>query len=148
MPPAEDITAQVFLEALEGLPHYQEDGHFAARLFTIARRRAVDHYRRILLERRSLPALQGDEAAEESTEINPGAEDPLAQIIHSEDLDCLAEAVAALGDYERELLRLRFAGDLPFAKIAALLGCKESAVKMSYYRLLERLQHQLEARDE
>ena len=44
---AEDLTAQVFTEALEGLVdgRYREGGCFAAWLFTIARRRLVDFYR-------------------------------------------------------------------------------------------------------
>ncbi len=59
----------------------------------------------------------------------------------------LAELVAALQDGERELLGLRFAAGLSFAEMASLLKRKESAVKMSLYRLLERLERQLEAKD-
>jgi len=36
---AEDLTARVFTEALEGLHRYREQGNFAAWLFTIARHR-------------------------------------------------------------------------------------------------------------
>ena len=42
---AEDLTAQVFTDALEGLSSYRECGRFSSWLFTIAHRRLVDLYR-------------------------------------------------------------------------------------------------------
>ena len=133
---AEDITAQVFLDALESLPRYRHKGHFAAWLFTIARHRLADFYRR------RMPELmdQGQEPA------SP-AEDPLVKIIQSEHLQRLAKLVAQLNESEQELLRLRFAAGLSFAEIAALQGRKESTIKMRYYRLLARLQSQMEVGD-
>jgi DNA-directed RNA polymerase specialized sigma24 family protein len=43
---AEDLTSQVFLEALESLPRFRRGSSFPVWLFTIVRRRAIDHYRR------------------------------------------------------------------------------------------------------
>ena len=43
---------------------------------------------------------------------------------------------------------LLIAAGLSFAEMARLLKRKESAVKMSLYRLLERLERQLEAKDD
>ncbi len=42
---AEDLTAQVFTDALEGLASYREHGRFSSWLFTIAHRRLIDLYR-------------------------------------------------------------------------------------------------------
>ena len=43
---AEDLTAQVFMEALQSLERFDGNGNFAAWLFTIARNKVVDSYRR------------------------------------------------------------------------------------------------------
>lgn len=78
----------------------------------------------------------------------PAAHEPaLARLARSKQLSELAALVASSQDSERELLGLRFAARLSFAEMAPLLKRKESAVKMSLYRLLERLERQLEAKD-
>jgi RNA polymerase sigma-70 factor (ECF subfamily) len=125
----EDLTSQVFLEALRGLPRYHHHGTFAAWLFTIARRRASNHFRRqpILIE--------WDAALSASDEA-----DPLTQVIHSADLEQLRRMIARLDERDQELLRLRYAAGLSFAQVAATLGKSEGAVKMALARLLERLQ--------
>jgi RNA polymerase sigma-70 factor, ECF subfamily len=132
---AEDLTAQVFLEALEGLPRYRDKGNFPAWLFTIARRKAVDHHRR------NQPEVELHAA--KNTQ-DPG-QDMLANLLHAESLQSLNQLITNLEEDERELLRLRFAAGLKYADLAALLKRKESAVKMNLYRLLSRLKRQLEA---
>lgn len=132
---AEDLTSQVFLAALEGLPRYKHQGYFAAWLFSIARRKAADYFRR-----RPVDAPLDPENDPPAPDI-----DLLTQIIHQEHLQSLLKRVAEVPDEERELLRLRFAARLSFDEMAVVLNRKTSAVKMSLYRLLERLENQLEA---
>ncbi len=133
---AEDLTSQTFLEALEGLGRYHFHGPFAAWLFTIARRRAIDHLRR----RKPQASLE-----EETASVTP---DLLAGAVHADDSAWLRTKISELKPAEQELLRLRFAAGLSFAEMARLLGKREAAVKMSLYRLLERLKDQLENRHE
>src|SRR5450759_375669 len=42
---AEDITAQTFLVAFESFDRFRQEEHFASWLFTIARNKAMDHFR-------------------------------------------------------------------------------------------------------
>jgi RNA polymerase sigma-70 factor (ECF subfamily) len=135
---AEDLTAQTFLEAFEGLYRYRPKGPFAAWLFTIARRRSIDHLRR----RRPVTTL----TEQDRTVDKP--EDPLSQVILGEESQLLLDEIAGLKESEKELLRLRFAAGLSFGEIARLLRRSEAAVKMSLYRLLRRLESQLEKNHE
>jgi RNA polymerase sigma-70 factor (ECF subfamily) len=133
---AEDLTSQVFVQALEGLAGYREQGHFSAWLFSIARRKVADHHRR-----RPAP-LPLDEATAAADQV-----DPLGRLVQEEALERLAALVAGLGEEEQELLRLRFAGELSYGEVGAVVGRSEPAVKMAMHRLLRRLEARWEAKD-
>lgn len=124
---AEDISAQVFSEVLNGLMNgkYQESGCFAAWLFTIARRRVVDHYRKPEME----PLL-------ESHPYNPEIS---RQVEDQDDKKHLIHLIQDLDEEHQELLRLRFAAELSFDEIAVIDGRKPAAVKMDIYRTLDQL---------
>jgi RNA polymerase sigma-70 factor (ECF subfamily) len=130
---AEDITTQVFIDALEGLSanQYRAGGCFGAWLFTIARRRMMDFYR----QRPSMP-LGEIQSAE------PGL---LTALEKSDDLKRLTRLVARLDEDKQELLRLRFSAGLSFSEIALLEGKSEGAVKMALYRVLDWLREHWEA---
>jgi len=130
---AEDLTAQVFLAALETFEHFREDGYFGAWLFGIARNKVADHFRR---HEHTAPLGEDDPS--------PAGEDVLAGVIRSERAAALEALIRALPEGERELLRLRFIGEMSFRDMARALKKNEDAVKKSLYRLLERLQQQLE----
>ncbi len=134
---AEDITAQTFLAAFIPFDRFRQDGHFASWLFSIARNKAIDHFR----QRKSVASM--DEINDIPVEV-----DPLSSVIESEATAALAKLIQALPEGERELLRLRFLAAMSFPEIAHLLHRKEDAVKKSTYRLLARLQSQLEINHE
>ena len=134
-PDAEDLTAQIFLAALEALPRYRQDGYFAAWLFSIARRKVADFRRRaprtqVSLEESILPPIHSDLAMD--MEI-------------SQRRERLLQLIQALADDERELIHLRYVAELSFAEMASALQRNEEAVKKSLYRLLGRLKQELEA---
>lgn len=131
---AEDLTSQVFLEALESLPRYRHRGFFRAWLFSIARHRMLNYHQR-------RPPEVGIEAVEDLP--TPGA-DPLSQVIHGEEIAGLIRAIQGLKEDDRELLRLRYVAELSFSEIGMLLKRREGAVKKQLYRLLARLKSQME----
>jgi RNA polymerase sigma-70 factor, ECF subfamily len=129
---AEDLTAQTFLAALESLPRYRHRGYFSAWLFSIARSKAMDHFRRRKPQVELLETERSDEP------------DPFTRVAHGDEIARLLGLVRSLDEADRELIRLRYVADLSFAEISSLLGKKEDAVKKTLYRLLDRLQNQLE----
>lgn len=137
LPEAEDATAQTFLAALEALDRYQHKGHFAAWLFAIARRKAMDHFR-----------TQRQQVTLENAEKVPLGTDVLQQVIQTEQIATLTKLINALPEEEHELIRLRYIAELSFSEISRLLNRSEDAVKKSLYRLQARLQSQLEVSHE
>jgi RNA polymerase sigma-70 factor (ECF subfamily) len=133
---AEDLTAQTFLAALEALPYYRQDGHFAAWLFTIARNKVVDYYRH--------PSNVPQEAAI----APPLSSDPAGEAETSQEKWMLLRALRSLTEEEQEIIRLRYVAELPFAEIARALHRSEGATKKMLYRLLARLKSRMEAEHE
>lgn len=133
VPEAEDATAQTFLAALERFPKYRHDGYFASWLFSIARNKAMDYFRK-----------QRKEASLDEAELFPGDANLLQQVIKTERIAALSRLINTLSEDEQELIRLRYVAELSFAEIGHLLRQKEDTVKKSLYRLLARLKVQLE----
>jgi RNA polymerase sigma-70 factor (ECF subfamily) len=124
---AEDITAQVFLEAMEGIGRYRDRGRpFTAWLLTIARHRALDWHRRRRRE-------DGTEQPE------PVADGPDAG------LGAALEALAQLTSEQREVVHLRFVEGYPIDDVARLVGRSPGAVKAMQHRAIERLRTILQA---
>jgi RNA polymerase sigma factor (sigma-70 family) len=130
---AEDLTSQLFLTALQALPRYRHQGHFAAWLFTIARNLANDHYR---AGAREVPLEQVEQVA--------APHDPAGEVAQADEIRYLRKVILQLPDEEQELIRLRYVAELSFADMAIILNRREDAVKKSLYRLQARLQSLLE----
>ncbi|MGD2026270.1 MAG: sigma-70 family RNA polymerase sigma factor [Anaerolineales bacterium] len=131
---AEDLTSQVFEAVLNGLDRFGGRRNFSAWVFTIARNKVVDSYRK-----RSLNLLLDD-----IQNVPEEYSDPLNIILDGEDLSQLADLVNELDAGKQELIHLRFAAELTYAEIGEVVGKSEGAVKMSIHRLLDQLQEKME----
>lgn len=126
---AEDLTAQVFMEAIESLPRYRPQGYFAAWIFTIARHRANNLFRRNTVW---LPL----ELAENLPAADAGL---LDQLVQKEQLEKLAREIQRLRADEVELLRLHFTARLTYSEMGKVLGKSETAIRMAVHRVLQKL---------
>ena len=117
---AEDMTQQVFLNALQSLPSFKWKGiSFSAWLFRIAHNQVVDY-----LRKKTRQATAPLDESIVDTESNP-------QLVaeHRLDMEQLASATERLTEAQREVISLRFAGELPIAQVAKIIGKSEGAVK-------------------
>ena len=132
---AEDLTSQTFVTALENLSGLRDPLKFTSWVFTIARNKAFDFFRKSQRH----PTTDYDEELDRtkavSRELSQTDQDRLRD---------LERLISRLSPLEQEYLRLRIVADLPFAEIASILSEPETRIKKKYYRLLERLQAQVE----
>jgi RNA polymerase sigma-70 factor (ECF subfamily) len=117
---AEDITQQVFLHAIQAVPSFKWRGiPFSAWLFRIAHNQVVDYLRR--------KAKRATASLEES--LIASDEDPQKIVGQKLEIERLLSAVKKLTPAQQEVISLRFAGELPIAKVAKVMGKSEGAVK-------------------
>jgi RNA polymerase sigma-70 factor (ECF subfamily) len=125
---AEDITAQVFMNA------YQAYGRFEARnstpaawLFRIARNATLDHFRSHGRREKLRRTIEHQPMAEE---------DPAGRAEDRIQYRALLEQVARLPERQRDAISLRHSG-LSFEEVGKLLRCSEDAAKMLYHRAVK-----------
>lgn len=133
---AEDLTADVFTKAIEGLSSYIDKGKpFVSWLYRIAHARVVDHYRR--QDRR--PTATNVEDANLS--VTPDMD---GDMIKQHASQALLTAIHTLTDDQQQVIILRFVEGLPIDAVADQLGKKGNAIKALQYRAVRSLASYLE----
>jgi RNA polymerase sigma-70 factor (ECF subfamily) len=155
LPDAEDAAQEAFVTAYRALGTWRGEGPFGAWLGRIAIRVALRQARRRGAVRQLAwiepPAGQeGYETAGRSSARSPadlpghvGRDDPANIVLRSERADRVRLALANLDDPYREVLALRFFGELSIAEIAAEMGRPVPTVKTHLRRGLLRLRESL-----
>jgi RNA polymerase sigma-70 factor (ECF subfamily) len=137
---ADDIVNDTMMAAFEQLGRFDPArGSFAGWLFTIARRRVADDQRRLSRLRRALNR-HGLSATED--------DDPLSDMIRSEDAARVRVALMHLPKNDRDVLLLRFVAELSGPEIATVLDISPGAVRVRLHRALGHLSSQLGDADE
>ena len=132
---AEDLTGQVFLEAMRGVRKFSGDSAaFRGWLFRIAHNRAVDLARRV--GRRPESPLEEAESVPDELEVDERA---LTRVVHAR----VWKAVQALPEQQRRVVSLRLAAGLSAREIAEALGKRVGTVKALQHRALVSLARSL-----
>jgi RNA polymerase sigma-70 factor (ECF subfamily) len=135
---AEDLAADTWVQAARRLPGFPGDGAgFRRLLFTIARRRAVDHHR-ARRRRRTEPV---DTATLTGL---PAEDDPAAMVAEAEaGRAAVARLVGLLPPAQAEVVVLRVVSGLSVAEVAEVVGRSPAAVSVLLSRALRRLAERL-----
>lgn len=137
---AEDLTQQVFEKAMKAWSRFDSSrASEATWLFAIARNVVIDFYRR----RGSEPP--GTTTLESASHELPHAEGPEANLGIGEDLEY---ALSTLTARDREVIALRFGGDLSAPQIAEAMGLTLANVQQILSRSLQRLRVELAGGDD
>ena len=136
---AEDLTAQVFLRALDGLPRFREQGEppdssFRVWLFQICRNTIANERRRV----RRHPEASLDLALEVHS-----ADDVPAEAIDREQLARAWRHIGNLPAERRQALVLRFVEEMSTREIGEVLGRSEGATRVLIHRALQAVARQI-----
>jgi RNA polymerase sigma-70 factor, ECF subfamily len=136
---AEDLTQLTFEKALRSFRKFDERrASFSTWVMTIARNALVDYYR-------------SDRGSRQEPIGDPNdAEALLGEHVEAPSMGIAPELETALGklnDREREVIALRFGGDLTGIEISRLTGLTVANVQQILSRSLRRLRSELEGSD-
>jgi RNA polymerase sigma-70 factor, ECF subfamily len=134
---AEDVTQESFMAAFRAIRGFRGDGSLRGWLLRIATRQS---YRRLAQRR---PAADLESVPE--THLGDTSADPTRVVAIAERRDEVRDAVARLPDPYREVVALRFFGELSLAEVAEATGRPVNTVKTHLRRGLERLQPMVSA---
>jgi RNA polymerase sigma-70 factor, ECF subfamily len=134
---AEDLASETWLGVARALSSFAGDEEdFRALLFTVARRRLIDH-RRQASRRRATPVEPGGLA-----HLGPPG-DAEADAMERIGTDWALWQIAALPPDQAEVVLLRVVADLSVEEVASIVGKRAGAVRALQLRALRRLAKQL-----
>ena len=129
---AEDLTAETFLKVVRAAGRFDPArGTPQAWILTVARNVLGDWRRRARLRQYVTLGTMHDLVYE--------APSPEERLLREEEVGRLLDAVASLGEADRELIGHRYGSGLDTAEVAQLLGIAEGNVRTRLWRALGRL---------
>jgi len=133
-PVAEDLAAEVWLALAPQLDGFRGTfEQFRALMFTVARRRVVDEYRR---KRRTPTRAPLDDARE----LADGSDTEAVAVEQLTTQGAVERLVRRLPADQAEIVLLRTLGDLDVEQVAQIVGKSKGAVRIAQHRALRRLQ--------
>jgi RNA polymerase sigma-70 factor (ECF subfamily) len=129
----EDLASETWLRIVKGLPTFTGDEHaFRAWVFTVARHRAVDRWRRTTRHRDELVPL-------DALARLPAPDDPATAAVDTIASQAAITLIATLPLDQAEVVLLRVVAGLDVAEVATITGKRPGNVRVLAHRALRRL---------
>lgn len=134
----EEITQETWMAVIQGRDRYRPHARFVTYLFSIARRRTLDRWRKL----GRTPDLE-PEAGELDGIVGPASHQPEHRAVTAALRADLMTAVASLPILQREAFLLRAEGSLTVEEIGEVTGAGRETAKSRLRYALGRLRHAL-----
>jgi RNA polymerase sigma-70 factor (ECF subfamily) len=142
---AEEISQEVFLSVIRNINSFQGQCQVQTWIFRIAINKARDFQERQHAAKRGgrqAPLSLHAEDAEHGLKIDPpsSAPGPDGELMRAERCELVRSALQRLGEPCREIIQLRYLGDLSYEEIAKALRLNPKTVSSRLSKCLDRLQ--------
>ncbi len=124
----EDITHEVFMDLVKGLPNFQKKSVLKTYIYTLTLNRVRQHHRHFLtvkrggnVEKMSLEEVEIDVA-------DPRIPNPEDEVFERQEEEMLMDGLRKLPEHLREVIELRYQKGFKYREIAHQLGIPEGSV--------------------
>jgi RNA polymerase sigma-70 factor (ECF subfamily) len=142
---AEEICQEVFLAVIKNLKSFHGGSQFQTWLFRIAVNKARDYRERHRAAKRGggqtpLSLQAADPETGRTLDPPAAAPGPDAALVNAEQMALVRQAVEQLGDPCREIIELRYFGDLSYDELSRALELNPKTVSSRLSKCLDRLE--------
>lgn len=135
---AEDLTQEVFYQAIKGFKNFHGDASIKTWVFAIAKNVLKKHFRSKKYQLELTEKLQGERQTSTSFE---------EEIIDKEEHHQLLHLIEKLDTLSKEVVTLRIYGELSFRDIGALLDKSENYARITFHRAKLKMQKELKSNE-
>jgi len=132
---AEDLTQEVFYEALKSLHSFSHQSTIQTWLFSIAKNRLLKYYRSKKYKNQ-LNELLKKESGISTT--------PEEEVLKNETKQNLIDYINRLDNVSKEIVTLRIYGELSFKEIGSLISKSENFARVTFHRAKLKLHKEME----
>lgn len=141
---AEDLTHEVFYQAMKSMGSFSGSSSVQTWLFAIAKNQLHKYFR----SKRYKENLAQRLSNELSTEIPKDARSPEQELLKKEEQHQIVELISQLDPISKEIVTLRVYGELSFKEIGELIGKSENYTRVTFHRAKLKMHKELEGYDE